>query len=564
MIAALLLSLIPILIVTFLIRRMSKSNSSHQTISPLRSFFQYVILFAMMFVVSSGLIGLLGRLLNPPPFVAQDDSALALSLAFVVVGVPVLIGVGLWTRSSFRRNPQISREPLLAFFITLASIISLLSTFSSSVEAAQGYLSGDDFAGQSLASAIIWGLIWAGLWRLQCAIIPAANLRAHLFVGSVIGFLASFIGLVRVISNSLSYLVGVDEATFVSIGTQGITDAVVVTAISCLVWFHYWIKNMSKSTPDTLWFFYVLIVGVGGGLVVSVIATSTALYKAAVWLIGEPQSANALVHFGSTPGSVSAASVGLLAWWYHKSVSPESSVRNEINRIYDYLISGIGLISGAVGLSMILIATIEASITAGVIVGGSAINTLLAAGTLVIVGGPIWIICWRSIQMEVTSRPEKELSSPTRRIYLLILFGIGGVAAIISLVTATYQLFNDAFTVGIGSETIRDMRFAIGVLVSTAIISAYHWLIYRLENSNEVVFGSRALTVLLIGPANQELVRSIRKETKAKVSTLISKENDELIWPIERVVSMVKDTNHDQVVIVLDNSGLNMIPVKRN
>lgn len=564
MIAALLLSLVPILIVTFLIRRMSKSNPSYQTSSPLRSFFQYAVLFAMMFVVSSGLVGLLSRLLNPPPFVAQDDSALALSLAFVVVGVPVLIGVALWTRSSFRRNPQTSREPLLAFFITLASIISLLSAFSSSVEAAQGYISGDDFAGQSLASALIWGSIWAGLWRLQSAIIPAGNSRVHLFIGSIIGLLASFIGLVGVISNSLSYLVGANEATFVSFGTQGITDAVVVTALSSLVWFHYWIKNMSKSSPDTLWFFYVLIVGVGGGLVVSVIAASTALYKTAVWFIGEPESTSALVHFGSTPGSVSAVLVGLLAWWYHKLVSPQATARNEITRIYEYLISGIGLISGAVGLSMVLIATIEASIKSEVIVGGSAVNALLAAGTLFIVGGPIWIICWRSIQLEASSRPEKELTSPTRRIYLFILFGIGGIAAIISLVTSAYQLFNDAFTVGIGSETIRDMRFAIGVLVSTAIISAYHWMIYRLENSNEVSFGSRELTVLLIGPANQELVRSIRKETKAKVNTLISKDTSDLIWPIERVVSLVKDSSDEQLVVVLDNSGLNVIPVNRD
>jgi len=563
MVIGILFVLLPILLIVYLVRRMSKSGAASQSSSPLRSFFQYAILFAMMFVVATGLIGLLGRLINPPTFVAQDASALALSLSFVVVGVPVFLGVAVWTRRSFRADPHLPQEPLAAFFLTLASIFALISTLSNSIEALQGFISGNRFAGQALSNAIIWGLIWFGLWRLQTAIIPRENLKIQIFVGSLIGYISSVVGLVGVIGASISYLFGINKATFVSVGTRGITDSLIVVALSSLVWFHYWIRNSSKSTKDNLWFIYVLLAGVGGGLVMSVVAASAALYKTAVWFVGEPTSTNALVHFVGTPTSVGTVLVGLLAWWYHKSVLPAALDRNEINRIYDYLISGIGLISGAVGLSMILIATIEATIKSNVLVGGSAVNTLLAAGTLVIVGGPVWVLYWRNIQAEVTKSADQELVSPTRRIYLFILFGIGGIAAIVSLLVLVYRIFDDAFTDAIGMMTIRDVRYAIGVLVSTAIISAYHWAIYRQENRYEVKFGTRENSVLLIGPMNKELVRSVRQETGAQVTTLTRTDDTELIWPIERVISLIKDNTDEQIVILLDQTGLKIIPVKR-
>jgi hypothetical protein len=537
-------------------------TSGSKSVSPIRSFFQYGLLFALTLIVASGVAGLLGRLINPADLVVGDDNALALNLTFVVVGTPLLLGIASWTRKSVRANPQLTHEPLAAFFATLGALLALLMSLSSWITSIQSAFHHERFDGQSLANAIVWTLIWAALWMLNSRMIPKENARVHHLVGSLIGYITAIIGLITLIAATLSQLVGVEQTYLANSVGNRIADAFVISTFGAIVWVQYWVRTARKSNQDSLWLSYVLIAGVGGGLVMAVVAASTVLYSTAVWFIGEPSSSNSIVHFAGTPTAVGTVVIGLLSWWYHMAQLPETEVRNEVVRIYEYLIAGIGLIASAVGLSMILIAILEAIVGSGSLAGKSATNTFLAAATLILVGAPVWLIYWRGIQKAVKADSAAELASPTRRIYLFILFGIGGIAAIISLLVGVYQVFNDLFANSLGSATVRDMRFAIGVLVSTAIVSAYHWEIYRHERETDVTFGNRNVSVLLVGPKDKEFEQELGDQTGARITSWTRTDSTELAWPIDRVVAAINDSESEQLLILLESTGLKIVPVE--
>lgn len=558
-------SLIPLLLIGFgiyfAVRKISAGGSKVHGSSPLRSFFQFAVLFALLVIVATGVAGLLGRLINPSSLVLADDSSLARNLSFVVVGLPLLIVIGLWTRKGFRSDPQLAHEPLTAFFVLIATMTALLMALTSMTSSLHNIVSDQRLNGQTLANAIVWVLVWVGLWRLHTTVIPRESSHVHHIAGSLVGYVASVVGLISVISSVLSQVAGLNSASLISTGTTNIQNALISFGVGALVWVHYWVRTASKETRDTIWLTYVLIVGVGSGLVMAVVAASTSLYTAAVWFIGDPGSSVARSHFAGTPSAIGTVLVGLLAWWYHKSVLPESGERSEVSRVYEYIIAGISLIASAVGLSMILIAGMEAVFTDSVLIGGSAVNSFLAAGTLIIVGAPIWVLYWRRIQNYVKAKPNVELASPTRRIYLFLLFGIGGVVAIISLLIGVYQLFNDAFSSGVGANTIREMRFAIGVLASTAIVASYHWAIFRHEREIDVAFGTKAKSVLFVGPQDADAIRRIAEQTGARVTSWTRADVEELVWPEDKVVTAIKESQYSQLLVTLDSTGLNVIPV---
>src|SRR5690606_33261384 len=123
------------------------------------------------------------------------------------------------------------------------------------------------------------------------------------------------------------------------------------------------------------------------------------------------------------------AVVGTLVWWHHQAVlgAGRRHERTEVRRVYEYLMAGIGLVTAASGLTMVIVAIIEA--LAGdrdILFGVSTVNSLLAALTLLAVGVPVWWWHWRLAQRAAVDDPVEELTSPTRRIYLVLLFGVIG------------------------------------------------------------------------------------------------------------------------------------------
>lgn len=570
---SILLSFVPLLImiavVVLVIRKVSKrATSSSNTAQPVRLFFQYALAFGLFMIVTIGLAGLLSRALDVSNIVNADQSSLASNLAFVVVGGPLLAGIIIWLRNSLRENPSEGHGLIPTFFATLAAIVSLLVFLSSAIAALHNVISGDEVLGSTLGRTIVWGTALILVLKISNSVIPKNDFRIQYFVGSFITALAALIGLVQVLGGVLALLLS--QQTFFDTQKLALVspDNPIGIGLGTLVmsgalWIYYWIKNANTNKSDTLWLAYVLIAGVGGTLVIAITSLSISLYQVLVWFVGEPSSQNAGEHFASIPQSVATAFAGFLFWWYHKSLLPNESERTDVQRTYEYLVSAISLIASAIGISIVIVALIESLTSQVQLAGAGAINTLLGAGTVIVVAGPVWWHFWSRIQSIARAESNAEHSSPVRRIYLFLLFGVGGIVAIVSLITIVVQLFDGILSSNLGANTFSEMRFAIGILISTGIVAGYHWEIYRHEKSVEVSFATTATNVLLVGPTSPELIQKLKAATGAKVSFLQRADASELVWPTEHVIELVAQSKEHDLLVLLEATGVKVVPVTR-
>ena len=567
------LSAIPLFImigiVVFALRKLShRTQPVDSTEQPVRLFFQYALAFGLFIIFTVGIAGLLSRILDTANIVNADQSSLASNLAFVVVGGPLLAGIIIWLRKSISQNPSDGHGPVPTLFATLAATISLLVFMTSAIAALHNLINADQFAGVSAAKAIVWGSAWLIVLKISNSVIPKNDFRIQYFVGSAITALASLIALIQVLSGVFSALLLqkmflVNQPLLLVSPVNPLEIGLGTLAISGALWFYYWIRNANTIKSDTLWLGYVLIAGVGGSLILAITSLSVSLYQVLVWFFGEPYNQKIAEHFAGIPLSLAVASAGLIFWWYHKSLLPTNSERNDIQRTYEYLMAAISLIASAIGISIVIVALIEASTSQAILAGSSAINTLLGAATVIAVAGPIWWHFWNRIQKVAKSSPESEHGSPIRRIYLFLLFGVGGVVAIISLITIVYQIFNSLLGSGLGANTLNEMRSAIGILASTGIVAAYHWEIYRHEKDVEVFKAPVIANILIVGPKNLDLIQTIAQTTGARVSYLQSANSDELTWPVENVVELVNQNKGQDLLILLESAGVKVIPIVR-
>jgi hypothetical protein len=235
-----------------------------------------------------------------------------------------------------------------------------------------------------------------------------------------------------------------------------------------------------------------------------------------------------------------------------------------VERIYEYLMAGIGLLAAAGGLTLVLVALLESlTETTTVVVGGSAINALLAAFTLLSVGGPVWGIFWRRIQMAVARDAVVERSSPTRRTYLFVLFGLGGIAAVITLLVAVFFLFEDILEGRVGSGTLRQMRVPLGILITTGAVSGYHWAVYRSERDSVIAAAADVLRfVTLVGQPDAAFAKQVAERTGARVK-ILARADALGDWSLDAVLTGLAEVRAREVLVVADDGVMRVIPLAR-
>ena len=532
----------------------------------IRRFFQYLLLYGLLVVVATGVSGLLGRLFDRGAMVAADDTELALSLAFTVVGVPLYAGLALWSRRRLADDPTEATSFGWAFYNTAATLTALGVAMVALHETLSWAVDIGPDNGRALARFLVWGGVWAAHWWLHLRLVPRPLSRLHHLAGSLIGLVTAATGLAGLFGGALWTLFFAGSEGILT-GGNDVLGGAVTLAVGAPVWLLYWLRTASRSERDPLWLGYVLLAGVGGGLVTAVVSASTVLYDVLVWVVGDPRFTDATLHFNDAPWAAAAAVVGALVWWYHQAALGQARLetRTEVRRIYEYLMSGIGLVAAATGLTMLIVAAIEALTgTETIILGVSAVNTLLAAATVLAVSVPVWWFYWHRIQAAATATPLEEHASPTRRVYLFGLFGVGGVAAVVSLLVGVYLLFEDVVQGSFGSETVRSMRFAIGILLTTGAIAAYHWAVYqgeRVQVPSAAAHGPRY--VLLVGPADAEIARAVAHSTGGRVQAWNRTDDGGTPWSVEGVMAALGTTTADEVLVLSDSSGLHAIPVHR-
>lgn len=546
--------------VVSVVRRGGGLGQRSGTPGGVQHFFQLAVSVAAVIMVCSGTISLLSELIRrATTSLVTEPATLALPLAVTIVGAPLLVVMAVWLRRAAATDPTLADSTMGSTFMALASLVLAISFTTSAADAlswAFGVQTGRDWG--VVVAAGVWGGAWFGMRRVEEHYIPERRRAVHHALGSLVTGTVAVVGAVTALTGALQYLVA--GSILVGQREDTLLRGLAIMLAATPGWYVYWFTSLRRAAGSAPWEMYVLIAGVGGGLVMAVTAASVSLYRVLVWLLGDHPTVTSRQYFSALPESVSVVLVGLVVWAYHRQLIAPGARRTEVNRIYDYILAATGLITGSVGLTMMVTAALEAAVRNSVLVSRSPVNTLLAAATMIAVGSPVWSFTWRRLK----SLPSAtEQASPTRRIYLYALFGIGGIAALVSLVAFAYQLFSDMLANGASLRTLGDARYSVGILVSTALVAGFHWRVYRGERDVIVHIGRETKAVTLIGPADEAIVREVAHRTGARVHLWVSRDGQGPAWSPEDVTRLVEQTSGSDIVIVQEPAGTVVIPVDR-
>ena len=563
----LIVTFLPIVIVVLVIRKFaSKEHSGVSTGTEVRQLFQYLLLFGLVVVVLTGLSGLISRLFSAGDVISQGSADLARNVTFLVIGGPIAFAIASWSRRNLRNSPQEIRSFGWGTYLTLISITSLIVTMFSLHDIFLWAVGEKEFDSSTLARLLVWAPAWYLHYWIDKESKYAQSSQAHHLLGSLISLGTSAVGLARVISGGVELAIGQSEKSVIIQGVNPIYSGLAILISGALFWAMYWFGISSKSRKDSLWVGYVLLGGVGLGLGSTIISLSTILYNALVWFFGDPQNTDARTHFESAPRASGFIIAGLLSWWYHGQVleGQEQKTRTEVRRVYEYLIAGAGLFSAVGGLTTILVALIDAITQSTSITGDGSSNTLIMAITLLLVGAPLWGYFWWKIAQSISQSPQEEHASPTRRIYLYLLFGVVGITAVINLLIAVYFFTRDLFESALSRQTLGDMKVPLGILVSSGAVAIYHWALFRNEREkvDAVLKGPRY--ILFVGHQDSDFARKVAQKTGARVQMWESRDHAMPQWSMEDVLSAIAPYEDQEVMVIADEAKLKAIPINRS
>jgi hypothetical protein len=577
MILGFLIPLIFLAIIVVVARKLfSRDSHGAPSTFSIRRLFQYALLFGLLSVSAAGVAGLIGRLFDLGHVIAESRTDLARDISFAIVGIPLYLVVGRWTKKTLADDPSERRSVAWNLYLSVVSLTALITSLTAAYGVLMWALGEESFRGQQLSRLLVWGLIWIVHWQLIRATSRDEESRAHYLAGSLIGLGVLAVGLADLISSVTQLLVAQDEKSVLIESSNPTMRALSLIIIGLPVWFQYWLRVTQSLKRELLWFSYVMLVGVAGGFIALVASTSVVIYDTIVWFFGDAVSNLATQHFNDSISALGSGIVGFGVWWYHAGIVRDSkeSDRSEVRRVYEYIISGISLIAAAAGLMMILVALIE-SITPGEVVSTtSSTNTLLLAVTLIIVGAPIWWFFWHRIEGHVAVDGHEQ-SSPTRRIFLLMLFGVSAIASVISLLTGVFLILDDLLNSKLGLETIRQMRYALAILLANAAISWYHWSIYRHERSVPIKKAKREKFVVLVGPQDSTIAERIESEIGGTVQVWDSSSFDgiksgtdgatdgSIPWDKDSIIKLIASMQSDEIMILNEKKKLRAIAFSR-
>ena len=536
-----------------------------------RRFFQYLLLLGLLVAAASGVSGLLARVLDPGTTLLRDDGALALQLTFTLIALPLWGALAWWTGRRTRQDPDETRSVGWAAYLTLAGLVSLVVAMVGWRATLAALVGTEDYRAGQLSMALVWTLVWAGhrWWGRRT---PEGHLRTERLLGTLVGLGTAATGAVLVLSPALRELLGLTRESLVGGTTRTILDGAVVLVVGAAAWAACWLVGTVRGARTTGWLALVLLAGVAGGLLAAVVAVSVLGYDVLVWLVGDPRARTAPEHFAAAPGLLATTLVGLGVWWYHREVldAGRQPGRTEVRRVYEYVLAAVGLLAASAGLVMVLVTIVEA-VAAGpdLVVGGSALNALLASLVLLAVGLPVWWWHWRQAQHARATAPADELASPTRRTYLLVLFGVMGVAAVVALLSLVYVVLEDALSHGVDLETMRALRFPLGVLATTSLLSAYHWTVFRADRAASGPAavarpaGATTRTVLLVGGGDPGLATALAERTGAAVQLVRRTDVDPPTWSVDDLEEVLATAPPGDLLVLAEPDGARVIPVER-
>lgn len=514
----------------------------------------FILLFVLVLIGASGLAGLLERLFVAGTGAGNDVGGLARSLAFGLVGGG-LAAVLWWL--VWRRQAEAAERSSVAWGLYVAGVYTvalvtavmallgavsqlfgLLTRAATGVAGADGVVEGTEWR-SSLATGVVWAAVWAWhrwMWQhhgkgpRRLDTVPA-------LAGSVLGLLIFAGGAVTALGSLL------DAALRGLGGTQDVGSPWWVSVLQsliwagggCVVWWWHWVRGEARRLASPLANVAAAVFGVLGGCITAVAGAITVVFVLLRLVLDRSEGMVRLVD--PLGPALAAGAVGALVWRYHSVLT---AARSEKMRETGLLLaSGVALIAAASGVGVVVNAALGFTETT---LAGTGTRTLLLGGiSALAVGGALWWRAWQPANRgasagaggAVGADGADGLPSPTttgRRIYLVAIFGISAVVALVALLVVGYQAFEYLLDPERPGNLVGRIRAPLGLLTATALVAAYHYGVWRRERAALPDAGplqdtgpdrnegrTIGLVVLVTGSDPDPLSRAIRRATGADV-----------------------------------------------
>jgi len=478
----------------------------------IRRLYFYLVAFISIEVVLWGLVGLLRSIVDET--ISGGADALAQALALILVGVPIFLIHWLWAQRAAARDEEEKTAALRAVFfyaILLATLIpvvqNLLSFIDRSLIQSAGLGVGRAFSAfreQTLADNLIAmvmnGIVAIYFWSLLrgewATLSDKENFmevrRLYRYIWMLYGLLMTVFGAQQI----LRFLFYIPGDVLGELGREVVVNGVALLVVGTPIWVYSWrIIQDSLTDPaemgSTLRLGILYILALGG--VITVITTAAMVVNTSItWLLGADWTFQYFVQQIGGPISIGVP-LGLVwayyGYWLNRHIEAVGDrVRQAgMKRLYNYILSFIGLVVAFVGVATLFAFIIDMISGTGILMSDATRSTLATSISSLIVGLPLWLIMWRPMQAEALSQGEMgdhARRSVLRKFYLyLALFAsvIGGMATAVGLV---YQLIKVVLTGDLGSNFVNDILNFIQLLFLFGVVLIYHLNVLRTDGAS--------------------------------------------------------------------------------
>jgi hypothetical protein len=478
----------------------------------IRRLYFYLVAFISIEVVVWGLVSLLRSMVDET--ISGGADALAGALALILVGVPIFLVHWLWAQRVSSRDEEEKNASIRAAFlyaILLATLIPVVQNLLSFIDRALVQGTGlaverafRPFSEQTIAdnfiaigmnllvAAYFWNIL-RGEWLTLTDTENFSDVRRlYRYIWMLYGLLMTIFGAQQV----LRFLLYMPGDVLGEMGREVVVNGIALLVVGTPIWAYSW-RVIQDSLADRAEMSSVLRLGVLyllalGGVVTVISAVFIVVNTILNVLFGEDLS---FTQFLSEVGGPISIGVPLgLVWAYygywlkrHIEAVGDRVRQAGMTRIYNYILSFIGLVVGFVGVATLFNFIIDVITEFGISFNDALRENLTASISSLIVGLPLWLFMWRPMQVEALATGEMgdhARRSVLRKTYLyLALFAavIGGMATAVGLV---YQLLRVALTGDGGGTFVNTVLNLAQLLFLFIVVLLYHLNVLRADGAS--------------------------------------------------------------------------------
>jgi hypothetical protein len=527
-------------------------------VKSIRRLYFYLVAFISIEVVVWGVVGLLRSIVDD--VISGGEDSLALSLASILVCVPIFLIHWFWAQRAAARDEEEKTAILRAVFfyaILLATLIPVVQNLLSLIDRALIQATGLEvtrafsaFRNQTLADNLIAivmnGIVAAYFWNIlrgEWATLPEKDnfadvRRLYRYLWMLYGLLMTVFGAQQI----LRFLLYIPGDVLGELGREIVVNGTALVLVGTPVWVYSWRVIQDSLVDPTemgsslrLGILYILALG---GVITVISAASMVVTDLLTWLLGADWTFRDLIQQISGPISIGVP-LGLVWSYYghwlnrHIEAVGDRVRQAGMKRLYNYILAFIGLVVAFIGATSLVRFIIDMVTGAGILMTDATRGSLASSISSLLVGLPLWLVMWRPMQAEALSQGElgdHARRSVLRKTYLyLALFAsvIGGMATAVGLV---YQLIRVVLGSGAGSSFVNDALNLTQLLFLFGVVLMYHLNVLRTDGeamADSLAEKQSGYSLLIVDSGNGfvESVRAALMKLGSKVQVTVANPN---------------------------------------